>query len=580
MPKLLRIHFSILCLISIQISLPAQSLDNLKNQKPLLLNGFVSTNQLVNTQPTDSGNVSTYSSYYTGSLNFSIYGVNTPFTFMYANSKGDFTHPFNQFGMHPSYKWIKGHIGYASMTFSPYTLNGHLFLGTGLEIDPPGIFYGSAMYGRLKRAVDYDTTNLNQLAAYKRMGYGFKVGIADAGSYIDLSLFRAYDIENSLNNAGTQNRILPQENSVMSVSFNKQLAAKLVFQAEFANSYLSTDSRTERITEENAFLKPPIWFMPSRTSTINRHAFKSNLTYRQNRYSIGLGYERVDPEYQTLGAYYFTNNMENATLNFSANFFNNKLSWNGNAGLQKDNLDHNKINNTMRFVGSGSVNIVPGEKFSLNLAYSNFTSFTNARSNFDYINETDPYQNFDTLNFRQVSQNMNFSGSYQLSSSKKKRQSVSLNVSRQLSNEEQGKDSVSASSFYNASASYVISVTPIGLTCNTSVNYNRNEQPEAGNRTLGPVVGLSKLFFGKTLRTSLSASYNTSKTDNFPASNVFNIRMGLAYTFKKKHTFNTNVLFQQRESATKSYHTLNFTFGYVYNFNLIKPRKDSPQNDR
>lgn len=582
MPKLFSIHISVLCLIALSFMterLSAQSFDNLKNQKPLFLNGFVSTNQVLNTQPTDSGNTTSYNSYYTGSLNFNIYGINTPLTFMYSNKQGDFTHPFNQFGMHPSYKWIKGHIGYAAMSFSPYTLNGHLFLGTGVEIDPPGIFYGSAMYGRLKKAVDYDTTNYNQLAAYKRMGYGFKVGFAENGNFIDVSLFRAFDVENSINNTGLENKILPQENSVMSVSFNKEIITNITFQGEIASSYLSTDTRTERVTEDNTLLKPPTWFMPSRASTINRNAIKSNLTYQQNRYSLGLGYERVDPEYKTLGAYYFTNNMENMTLIFSVNFFENKVSIGGNTGLQKDNLDNSKMNNTKRFVGSGNVNYVPGEKLSLNVAYSNFTSFTNVRSTFDYINETAPYQNFDTLNFRQISQNSNFNGSYQLSNSKEKRQTLNLNLTWQVSNDEQGRDSTSTSNFYNASGSYIINLAPIGLTLNASLNYNRNEVTETENHTLGPVIGLSKLFFEKTLRTSLTTSYSTSKTKNFPSSNIFNARMGVAYTLKKKHNFNTNVLFQYRESTANSYSTLNFTFGYVYNFILINQKNDTPIND-
>ena len=123
-------------------------------------------------------------------------------------------------------------------------------------------------------------------------------------------------------------------------------------------------------------------------------------------------------------------------------------------------------------------------------------------------------------------------------------------------------------------AIYIVTITPLGLTCNTSVNYNRNEVSEAGSHTLGPVIGVSKLFFDKTFRTSITTSYSTSKTENFPSSSVFNLRMGLAYTLKKQHNFNMNILSQQRKSAAKLYHTLNFTFGYVYNFNIIKPQKD------
>ena len=575
MLKIGKVHTILLCLLVLQVanaSLLAQALDNFKEQEPFLLNGFVSTNHVINIQPTDSVSIANYNSYYTGSLNLSIYGINLPLTYMYSNNQGNFTYPlpFNQFGMHPSYKWIKTHIGYATMSFSPYTLNGHLFLGGGIEVDLPGMFYGSALYGRFQKGVNADSTNPTQIAVYKRMGYGFKVGVAKNGSFIDLSLFRAYDIENSINNVGEENPILPEENSVMAVSFNTQLIKNITFQGEIASSYLSTDTRTERVTESNILLKPPAWFMPIRASTIHRNAFKTNIAYKQSSYSIGMGYERVDPEYRTLGAYYFTNNMENITLNYSANFFENKVTIGSNVGLQRDNLDNSKMNNTTRFVGSSNLNYTPGEKLNLSLAYSNFTSFTNVRSTFDYINETDPYQNFDTLNFRQISQNTNLNGSYQLNDSKERRQNLNLNLTWQTSNNRQGVDSISISNFYNASASYLINITPIALTCNASLNYNLNEATEIGSHTLGPVIGVNKLFFNKTFRTSLTTSYSTSNGENISSSNILNIRLGLAYTLVKKHNFNINVLYQQRESITTSQNALNLSFNYIYNFDIVK----------
>lgn len=583
MPKLFRIHISILSLFAIctvNNGLNAQSLDNLKDQQPVLLNGFISTNQVLNSQSADNGNINSYNSYYTGSLNFNFYGINAPFTFIYSNNQGGFTHPFNQYGIHPSYKWIKGHIGYSSMSFTPYTLNGHLFLGAGVEIDPPGLFYGSAMHGILKRAVEFDSINISQPPSYKRMGYGFKVGVSDNGNHIDVSLFRAYDITNSLHNAESTSKLRPEENSVMSVTFSKQLITNLKIQGELASSYLTTDSRTDEISEQKTLLKPPTWFMPVRASTINRHAFKTNLTYQQSRYSFGLGYERIDPEYRTLGAYYFTNNMENITLNFSSNFFENKITFSGNTGLQKDNLDKSKMNNTKRIVGAGNVNIIPNEKLNLNIAYSNFSSFTNVRSTFDYINETTPYQNYDTLNFRQISQNTNLNSSYQLSNSKVKRQTLSLNLTWQVSNDEQGNDSVSVSSFYNTSASYIINFTSLDLTCNTSFNYNLNAASEARNHTLGPVIGFSKLFFEKSFRTSLTTSYNTSKSEKFPSSKIYNIRLSTAYSFKKQHNFNVNFLYQKRHNAIKSMNTMNLTFGYVFNFNAIKQKNSKDESKK
>jgi hypothetical protein len=113
--------------------LTSQSLDKLKGQKPVTVGGFVSTNQVLNQIPTDSTSIFNYNSYYTGSLNFNIYGVSVPFTFIYTNQQGNFSHPFNQYGLHPSYKWIRSHIGYASMSLSPYTMSGHLFWGQELN---------------------------------------------------------------------------------------------------------------------------------------------------------------------------------------------------------------------------------------------------------------------------------------------------------------------------------------------------------------------------------------------------------------------------------------------------------------
>ena len=46
------------------------AIDHLKEKQALTLNGFLSTNQVLNYQPLDSGNVYKYNSYYTGTLNF------------------------------------------------------------------------------------------------------------------------------------------------------------------------------------------------------------------------------------------------------------------------------------------------------------------------------------------------------------------------------------------------------------------------------------------------------------------------------------------------------------------------------
>jgi hypothetical protein len=571
--NLISVTFLLLSQISVLFS---QSLDNLKEQQPVTLNGYISTNQLFSTQPQDTLHRINYNGYYTGSLNISFYGINIPFTFTYSSKKFNYTHPFNQFGLHPSYKWIKSHIGYANMSFTPYTLNGHLFWGIGIEADPPGLFRGCVMLGRLTKAVEYDSVKPQNVPAYRRSGYGFKVGIAKDNDFVDITLFRAGDDANSISELPDQYNLMPQENAVMSVSFCKSFFDNIVFSGEYANSYITTDSRAENRREENIILKPTAWFIPVNATTIKRNAFKTNLTYNRQRYTIGAGYERIDPEYTSFGTYYFSNNLENMTVNFSVNFFESKLVLSGNTGIQRDNLDESKMNNNKRFVGSANVNAMPDEKINLNVSYSNFLNYTNVKSVFDYINETDPYENWDTLNYRQISQNVNFSGSYQFGGNKDKRQSVNLNLTYQTSEDIQNDQLNSVTSFYNASASYMLNLLPQNLSATTSINLNCNETgSNNASITWGPVLSVSKLFLNKTLRTTITGSYNTTNSEQGGSSANFNIRLGTSYTLKKQHNFNLSYMGQSRKSNNKTDFNSTLTIGYIYNFNIIKQKGEN-----
>ncbi len=578
---LLIVILQVMASVTWQSILIGQSLDNLKDQQPVLINGYLSTNQVYTRMPADTGYFENYNHYYTGSIIFNIYGVTAPFTFIYSNRETNLSYPFNQFGLHPSYKWMKAHIGYASMNFTPYTYSGHLFVGGGIEADPPGIFRGKAMYGRLKKYVEYDSAQPQHTPSYKRMGYGLQAGVAKNEHFLDVTLFRGYDVQESSVFIPEETGVLPMDNTVMSVSFGVMLMKNIQLRSEYANSYLTTDKRGGAIENSTKLFEPPTWFMPVKNTTINRNAFNANATYNHTRYSIGLGYERIDPYYQTLGTYYFTNNLENATLNFTANFFEHKLSFSGNGGLQKDNLDQSKANTSNRVVGSMSVNYAPGEKLNMNLSYSNFTSYTNVKSNFDYVNQTAPYENWDTLDFRQISQNINLNTNYRFISNEKQNHSVNVNVTHQTSDDQQGEQS-NKGVFYNINSSYIFALIPRNLNITLSYYMNRNQVTEMDSYTMGPATSISKLFFDKTLRTSLSFSYNTSTTNDVRSGETYNFRFNTAYKLKKKHNFNLSLLHQIRDYTTTGQSniskTLTVTFGYVYNFNLIKPKNENEED--
>ena len=45
-------------------------------------------------------------------------------------------------------------------------------------------------------------------------------------------------------------------------------------------------------------------------TTIASGAYNGSINYKRKTFGVGLKYERIDPEYSTLGAVYFNNDLE------------------------------------------------------------------------------------------------------------------------------------------------------------------------------------------------------------------------------------------------------------------------------
>ena len=71
-----------------------------------------------------------------------IYGVEIPFSLTVSEQERSFRQPFNQFGITPTYKWAKAHLGYSNLTWSPFTWSGQTVLGGGVELNPGKFRFG------------------------------------------------------------------------------------------------------------------------------------------------------------------------------------------------------------------------------------------------------------------------------------------------------------------------------------------------------------------------------------------------------------------------------------------------------
>ena len=548
----------------------AQDLASIGKEKPLRFSGGVSANQIGYFASGIQGRRDPYTYYLSGNLAMDLYGWSVPMSFNFSNQQFAFQQPFNQYGLHPTYKWITGHLGWSSMSFSPYTLSGHLFRGAGVELKPDNGLVFSAMWGRLQKATNPVHDSLAYVGvqpAYKRNGWGFKAGYQKSGDEVFFSLFRARDYQNSLYEwVADSFALAPQQNLVMSLSGQKKLLPQLSLSAEVASTAITRDSR-EAAAEAQGLFRMTDFLMPATATTQYFNALKSALTYTGGFYSLGLAYERVDPGYRTLGAYYFNNDLESISITSNTALFSGKVNLGFNVGTQRDNLDDDKVSSMRRLASALSLAWAASERLNLNAAYNNFQTVTNIQPYFQQLNQLTPFDNIDTLNYTQISQSMNMAANYMLSTQQERRQSLSVNLNIQQAADRQGNDTpFTGTRFYNGNAAYSLNLAPHNLTLGASFNYNLNRMDTIGASTMGPSLSASKSLLDKTLRTTLTVGYNQSQQEGKVLGKLWNLRAGGSYTIQKKHSLNLSLAALNRAANGRQPSFREFTATLAYSF--------------
>ena len=560
----------IICIFSYFLGY-AQDLEQIGVKKGIKATGGVSANQVFYYSDGINARRDPYNYFLTGNVNLSLYGISLPFSFSFSNQRFGYGQPFNILGVSPKYKWVTAHLGWRSMTFSPYTLNGHSFLGAGLEIEPVKKWKTSLMYGRLLKATEPDLTFSNR-PSYMRIGMGIKTELTGKAGTIGISAFTAKDEVSSISKSLDQAGIAPQQNVVIGLSGAKTIQ-KLTLNFEAARSAITTDLRSP--LKENAGKSADVdFFGKQRTSTAYYNAFKGNATFQFTKFSIGAGYERIDPNYKTLGAYYFNNDLRNITGNFSTSLFQNKISFSTNIGGQRDNLDNNKIATMRRLVGSANLGFTPNQKWNISLGYSNFQSFANINPQIKRLTALTPYDNLDTLNYVQISQSMQGSVMHILTSTAERNSTVSVSGSLQQSGEKRGESNSAGPTFYNANAAYGLNF--LKMKFNIYAGFNTNISGLAGAKTtfLGPSVGGSKTLWKDKLRTGVGVTWNNIIVNSVSTSKVWNISQNNTLTLAKKHNVNLNTVYVNMSKPaagqvsiyTRAINEVTVTLGYGYTF--------------
>lgn len=518
--------------------------------KPLKLSGGLSANQTVNAGNGAAGR-DPWAYYLNGNINLNIYGqVNLPFSFSLTNSGSSYKLPSspNRLSIHPSYKWITAHIGDVSMSYSPYTLNGHVFTGAGVDLTPDGWEF-SAMYGRLQKAVEMDEAQPAFMPTYRRMAYAVKAARVTEDYQISMNVFNGRDFVNSLENKPDTLGITPMENLAGSVSIRFKPLKFIEVSAEYGLSMLTIDKRAPE-GRPSGILN--VW-SGANMSSATYHAIKANLDYVGETTRVGIGYERIDPNYQTLGAYYFANDLENFTLNGYQSFWENKMSASLSIGYEHDNLDKAKASATDRVVGSANITFTPSDRVNANVSYTNFQTFTNVRSNFELINQENSLDRLDTLNFVQLSQSINGNVNIVTKKNEAEMHNLNINLSYQDAANKQGGvyHPGSVTEMINAATSYSWSLLKTGLTFTGAVNLNNSKILNGNTITWGPTLGVNSKLFKKKVNLGGSVSYNTGRLEGIKQNEVFMARVNSSYSPLQRHNITLSYNFQWRSALNR-----------------------------
>jgi hypothetical protein len=538
----------------------------IRESKPVKIGGGVSASTVFY-EGNDGQSRQPFTYFLNGIVNVNLFSqINLPFSFNITNLGKQFYYPTlpNRLSVHPVYKWITGHIGDVSMSFSPYTLNGHMFRGVGVDLTPQGPFKISAMGGRLQRAVEYSPENPRIPAAYARTGYGAKVRYDKSDYYAGMSFFSARDDVNSLRWKPDSLNIFPKSNVAVSLEGAVKLLSNLHLSAEYGLSMMARDVRSPR--EGSSFFDNAVGI---RTSTAVYHALRADLNYQLQKNTIGIGYERIDPEYTSLGAYYFNNDYENLTLKLARPLFQDKVTVALNWGVQRDNLDGQNEETSKRLVSAATIDYRPSERLTSSFSYSSFQTYMHIRSQFDDINGQTPYDNLDTLNFTQLSQSMSLNINYIFGKNEKRKNNLNTNISFQEAANKQG-DIIkpgNLTQFYTFSTTYDLMFVPEAMSLQAGFNATYNYTSGDDFIIMGPTIGYRAKIFKKKITTGISTSYNISKNTQGTQSKIFNLRWNAAYTFLKRHNVTTNAIWQHRylfDRGIKESFTV--TVGYAYSF--------------
>ncbi|MBI5325936.1 MAG: hypothetical protein HZB41_11805 [Ignavibacteriae bacterium] len=504
-----------------------------------------------------------------GSFTINLFGISFPFSATISEQNRSFIQPFNQYGVSPKYKWITAHAGWRNLSYSPFTLSGHTFLGGGIELNP-SIFRFGAMYGRFLKATVGDSSSTRMIApTFERMGYAVKFGLGTQTDYCDLILLRAKDDFNSidtnyLRSVDTTGVLYkPAENMVLGLTSRFSPFSFLSMDIDAAGSVYTLDTRASAINDSTSsgILKQFQSIYNVRTSTQLTTAFQTGLTYRGKGFSLRLAYKRIDPDYKSMGIYYMESDVENITLSPYFTVFDNLLRVSGSIGIQNDNLMKTKTYTSNRIIGSIDLSHQK-QSYGIDLRYSSY-GIAQTRKIFPRI-DTIPF--VDSMKVSRV--NHNFNSVFRITMSGESAVHNILLMGGYQTLNDLNKKTAGTTETQNLTGTLTYQTVLIKSGISYGLNINAVQSTMANSKSLfiGPIVQLNWTL--SSINIGGSVGYQIQNVNGVSSGATTTATIQSSYQLANSHNvrFDVNLIDSRLSGTNPSFTEYRSSVGYIYNF--------------
>ena len=457
----------------------------------------------------------------TANLDFSLFGFSSGLNMLYSTDQSEFRQNMNNISFDAQWRWITIQAGDVNPGFSKYGLSGATIRGGYLQLDP-GNWNIELSGGRSKKAIPNNSQQEEfREPSFERWAMAGKIGYdAEGDNHFYLSSHYELDKSGSLNNPSG---ITPEENLTVTPDAMVSLFdGVLNLQSQVTFSAYTRDVNSPKVPISDIGLPNFLSnIIQGRQSSRLNYAGQATANLRLDQFGFEVGYERIQPGFRSLGIGRIQDDKERIRFAPSVRFFDNKVSFQSNISLGRDNLLNSRLQ-TQRNTGIGAniqvqVTDMITVSSNYNLLINSFTTNTGAVSN----QQTVPPNQKQVSHTVMLQPSITFQGDV-------KTHNISLSASYFTFDLSFDGDSPSvpigsASDTYSTSATYSLTFSN-GLALNSMANVLVNNSNNAESLTLGGNLGGSYTMLERKLTLSLNGGFNQNRNTT-TVSNASNIKV-------------------------------------------------------